>query len=116
MIPTDNLLIVAATELSLLLAALAGNNKDGEGGGRVGGKSIPAVAGIDTATESAIADEGESYLFIDMIPTDNLLSVAATEPTSLLFTLVNNSEVGEGGGRVVDIILLILLYIIIYII
>ena len=28
---TDNLLSVAATEPSLLLAALAGNNKDGEG-------------------------------------------------------------------------------------
>ncbi|KAF7694708.1 hypothetical protein CDIK_2013 [Cucumispora dikerogammari] len=79
--PTDDLSSVAATEPSLLLPALAGNNKDGE---------------------------GESFLFIGMIPTDNLLSVAATEAdkstlsniSALADILDRGALSAEGGGRV----------------
>ncbi|KAF7693648.1 hypothetical protein CDIK_2218 [Cucumispora dikerogammari] len=115
-IPTDNLLSVAATEVDkstpFLISAQADIREGGalstEGDGRVGGHSISAnlLAGIDSATGPATAGKGGSYLFIDMIPTDNLLSVAATEPTLLLPALAGNSKVGEGegGGGCVDII------------
>ncbi|KAF7686024.1 hypothetical protein CDIK_3226, partial [Cucumispora dikerogammari] len=93
---TDDSSSVAATEADTLSAPA--DKVSAEGGGRVGGKSIPDSSGIDSATAPALAGAGESILFIGLIPTDNLLSVAATEPTLLLPTLVGNSKVGEGDS------------------